>query len=135
MMDFSPPALDGIDGLISPSLVIFRDRVAANIQRMISMAGGADRLRPHVKTHKMAEVVRMPFDQFQTGAGLVLVADRPGLVAGFTLGPLDLVGCQRDSILGIDGCGGKGGRNGAQECRRQKQLLEHDRLPVVLRAA
>ena len=59
MMDFSPPALDGIDGLISPSLVIFRDRVAANIQRMISMAGGADRLRPHVKTHKMAEVVRM----------------------------------------------------------------------------
>jgi len=58
-MDFAPPELHGIDGLISPSLVIFRDRVKANIERMIALAGGAHRLRPHVKTHKMADVVRL----------------------------------------------------------------------------
>lgn len=58
-MNFNPPLLEGIDQLLSPSLVVFRDRVAANIDHMISLAGGADRLRPHVKTHKMAEVVRM----------------------------------------------------------------------------
>ncbi len=43
----------------SPALLIFKDRVAANIQTMISMAGDADRLVPHVKTHKMAEIVQM----------------------------------------------------------------------------
>lgn len=58
-MDFTPPPLSGIDELLSPSLVIFRDRVIANIQHMIRIAGGADHLRPHVKTHKMAEVVRL----------------------------------------------------------------------------
>ncbi len=58
-MDYAPPPLDCVAELISPSLVIFRDRVVANIDRMIKMAGGAHRLRPHVKTHKMAEVVRL----------------------------------------------------------------------------
>ncbi|MFM1800985.1 MAG: hypothetical protein RJA81_337 [Planctomycetota bacterium] len=58
-MDFAPPALEGIENLISPSIVVFRDRVKANIDHMIRMAGGADRLRPHVKTHKMADVVRL----------------------------------------------------------------------------
>lgn len=43
----------------SPALLIFRDRVAANIQTMISIAGDAGRLVPHVKTHKMGEIVQM----------------------------------------------------------------------------
>ena len=58
-MDFSVPFLEGVQDLLSPSIVVFRDRVAANIQHMITVAGGAHRLRPHVKTHKMSEVVRM----------------------------------------------------------------------------
>lgn len=58
-MEFQPPELTGTEELISPSLVIFRDRVVANIQHMIQIAGGAERLRPHVKTHKMADVVRL----------------------------------------------------------------------------
>ena len=58
-MDFAPPPLEGIEELLSPSLVIFRDRVIANIEHMIRAAGGANRLRPHVKTHKMAEIVRL----------------------------------------------------------------------------
>ena len=43
----------------SPALLIYRDIVRENLQAMIAMARGADRLRPHVKTHKMAEIVRM----------------------------------------------------------------------------
>ena len=45
--------------LLSPGLLIYRGLVRQNLQAMIAMARGADRLRPHVKTHKMAEIVRM----------------------------------------------------------------------------
>ena len=43
----------------SPALLIYKDRIAFNIQQMINIAGGAGRLVPHVKTHKMAEIVKM----------------------------------------------------------------------------
>lgn len=47
----------------SPSLLIYPDRVEANIRRMLEIVGGdPSRLRPHVKTHKMAEVVRLQLD-------------------------------------------------------------------------
>jgi D-serine deaminase-like pyridoxal phosphate-dependent protein len=45
--------------LLSPSLVVFRDLVRQNLTGMIAMARGAERLRPHVKTHKMAEIVKL----------------------------------------------------------------------------
>jgi D-serine deaminase-like pyridoxal phosphate-dependent protein len=45
--------------LLSPSLLIYRDLVRQNLSGMITMARGPDRLRPHVKTHKMAAIVRM----------------------------------------------------------------------------
>jgi D-serine deaminase-like pyridoxal phosphate-dependent protein len=45
--------------LLSPSLVIDRALVRRNLGEMIAMARGAERLRPHVKTHKMPAVVRM----------------------------------------------------------------------------
>lgn len=48
-----------VEELLSPSLVIFRPMVRRNLEAMIAMAGGADRLRPHVKTHKMPELVRL----------------------------------------------------------------------------
>lgn len=43
----------------SPALLVYKDRVASNIQKMVSIAGDANRLVPHVKTHKMAEIVQM----------------------------------------------------------------------------
>jgi D-serine deaminase-like pyridoxal phosphate-dependent protein len=43
--------------LLSPSLVIDRALVERNIAAMIALARGAERLRPHVKTHKMPAVV------------------------------------------------------------------------------
>src|SRR5271170_7279498 len=45
--------------LLSPSLLIYPRLIRQNIHEMIALAGGADRLRPHVKTHKMADVVRL----------------------------------------------------------------------------
>lgn len=45
--------------LLSPSLLIYRALVKENIEKMIALAGSPDRLRPHVKTHKMPAIVRM----------------------------------------------------------------------------
>jgi D-serine deaminase-like pyridoxal phosphate-dependent protein len=45
--------------LKTPSVLVFPERIRENIRRMITIAGDAARLRPHVKTHKMAEVVKM----------------------------------------------------------------------------
>ena len=51
--------IENVGEVASPSLLVYPDRVEENIRRMIVMAGGVERLRPHVKTHKLGEVVRM----------------------------------------------------------------------------
>ena len=52
--------ISNLDAIPSPALLVFPERVEANVDRMLDMlAGDASRLRPHVKTHKMAEVVRL----------------------------------------------------------------------------
>lgn len=51
--------------IISPGLVVFREILESNIAKMIEMAGGPGRLRPHCKTHKMREVA-----QLQLAAGI-----------------------------------------------------------------
>lgn len=43
----------------SPALLIYPDRIRHNIREMVRIAGDAKRLRPHIKTHKMAEIIRM----------------------------------------------------------------------------
>jgi D-serine deaminase-like pyridoxal phosphate-dependent protein len=47
------------DKITSPSLLVYPDRVEANIRKMVEIAGDVNRLRPHVKTHKMPEIVRL----------------------------------------------------------------------------
>lgn len=46
----------------SPALLIYKHRIESNIQTMIGIAGDAKRLVPHIKTHKMAEIVKMQLD-------------------------------------------------------------------------
>lgn len=48
-----------VDEVASPTLLIFPDRVEENLRRMIATAGGAHRLRPHVKTHKLPQVLEL----------------------------------------------------------------------------
>ena len=43
----------------SPALVVYPERVEENLRRMIQLAGGTARLRPHMKTHKMPELIRL----------------------------------------------------------------------------
>lgn len=86
-------AISNADDVASPALLVYPDRVEENIRRMIRMAGGVGRLRPHMKTNKMPEVVRLHLDQGVTkfkcatiaeaevtasaGAGDVLLAYQP----------------------------------------------------------
>jgi len=55
--------ITNVDQVPSPALLVYPDRVEENIRRMIRIAGGVDRLRPHMKTNKLPEVVRMQLDQ------------------------------------------------------------------------
>src|SRR6266508_4267025 len=51
--------IDNVDDVASPALLVYPDRVEENIRRMISVAGGVERLRPHMKTHKLGELIRL----------------------------------------------------------------------------
>lgn len=47
------------DDVPSPALLVYPDRVEENLRRMIARAGGAGRLRPHVKTHKLPQIIAL----------------------------------------------------------------------------
>ena len=49
----------GADKISTPALIYYKDFIEDNIHKTIAMAGGPERLWPHVKTHKMAEMVRL----------------------------------------------------------------------------
>ena len=49
--------------VFTPSVLVYPERIRENIRRMITIAGDVFRLRPHVKTHKMAEVVQLQVQQ------------------------------------------------------------------------
>ncbi len=50
------------EGINTPSMLLFPDRIRGNIQKMIDIAGNPDRLWPHVKSHKIPEVVDMQIE-------------------------------------------------------------------------
>ena len=51
--------VNNLHNVPSPALLIYVERVEENLRRMIALAGGTERLRPHIKTHKMAEMMRL----------------------------------------------------------------------------
>ena len=52
-------SIENPDEVLSPGLVVFEDIVRENLERMLEIAGAAERLRPHCKTHKMIDVTRL----------------------------------------------------------------------------
>jgi len=52
-------SVENINELPSPSLLVYPERIEHNIKRMLAIAGAVDRLRPHIKTHKLPEIIRM----------------------------------------------------------------------------
>jgi len=61
-METSTYALENTGDLISPALIYYKDIILSNTKRVIEMAGGPQRLWPHVKSHKAAEMIRMQID-------------------------------------------------------------------------
>jgi D-serine deaminase-like pyridoxal phosphate-dependent protein len=61
-MNESDYALVNTGDLISPALIYYRDIILGNTKRIIEMAGCADRLWPHVKSHKAEEMVRLQIE-------------------------------------------------------------------------
>ena len=51
--------VDNVHEISSPSLLVYPERVEHNIKKMISMTGSVEQLRPHVKTHKMPEIIKL----------------------------------------------------------------------------
>ncbi|MGB5236537.1 MAG: D-TA family PLP-dependent enzyme, partial [Flavobacteriaceae bacterium] len=55
-------AVNDTSDVVSPSLLVYPDRIRKNILLMIEMTGDVSRLRPHIKTHKTAEIIRMQME-------------------------------------------------------------------------
>ncbi|MBX3238454.1 MAG: D-TA family PLP-dependent enzyme [Chitinophagaceae bacterium] len=55
-------SIANIDKTDSPALVLYKERITGNIQRVKEMVTGVQWLRPHVKTNKTPEVCRMMLD-------------------------------------------------------------------------
>lgn len=51
-------SLDLLRDAPSPALVIGLDAVESNLRKMLAIAGGPERLRPHVKTHKLPHLIQ-----------------------------------------------------------------------------
>lgn len=51
--------IENAESIFSPGLLIFSDLVKQNLAEMIRIAGGPERLRPHCKTHKTTEVIKI----------------------------------------------------------------------------
>ncbi|HVM88444.1 MAG TPA: D-TA family PLP-dependent enzyme [Puia sp.] len=56
-------AISNIDEVDSPALVIYPQRVKANIHTAVNMVENVQRLRPHVKTNKCVEAVVLMMDE------------------------------------------------------------------------
>src|SRR5882762_9580161 len=56
--------IENVDDVPSPALLIYPARVAENVRRMIAVIGGnVGRLRPHIKTHKLPELIAAQMEQ------------------------------------------------------------------------
>ena len=58
-MDENRYLLKHTDEIITPCLIYYKDIIEQNIKEMISVAGNANRLWPHVKSHKMKKLVEL----------------------------------------------------------------------------
>ncbi len=65
--------IKGADALETPALLIYEEKIGENIARIGQLLGGYSRLRPHIKTHKCREVLRM---QMAAGVDRVKCATR-----------------------------------------------------------
>ena len=68
-------SVENVADVPSPALLVYPERVAQNIQRTIDIVGDVQRLRPHLKTSKLREVVRMHLGQGITRFKVATIAE------------------------------------------------------------
>lgn len=51
--------IENADEIITPALIYYEEAIKENIAEAIRLAGGADKLWPHVKSHKSPEMIRL----------------------------------------------------------------------------
>lgn len=96
--------IDREETLPSPALLFYRERISSNILKMIEIAGTPDRLRPHVKTYKCAELVKMQMDagiqKFKCAtlaeAKMLIEAGAPDILVAYPL-----VGPSQEAFLAL----------------------------------
>lgn len=54
-----PYMFKGTENVITPALIYYKDKLMENLEAIIKIAGGAEKLWPHVKTHKMENVIKL----------------------------------------------------------------------------
>jgi D-threonine aldolase len=63
-------SIENASDVPSPTLLIYPARIEENLRRMIALVGDVSKLRPHVKTHKMPQIIAMKravgIDKFKT---------------------------------------------------------------------
>ncbi len=59
--DFRPEdySFEGQSEIVTPAMIFYRKKIEENMRKAVMAAGGPDRLIPHIKTHKTAEIVKM----------------------------------------------------------------------------
>jgi len=67
--------VENVEEIPSPSLLVYPDRVAENLRRVLALTGGPARLRPHIKTHKLGEIVRMHVEAGVTKCKAATIAE------------------------------------------------------------
>ena len=48
---------EGQESLASPTLVYYKDIIEKNVDKILEIAGGPEKLWPHMKTHKMEKML------------------------------------------------------------------------------
>ena len=50
--------IDDETSIATPALIFYKERIEHNLRMMLKIAGGPQRLRPHVKTHKCGHIIK-----------------------------------------------------------------------------
>lgn len=67
--------IDDPSQIYSPGLVIFHSLLEHNLDEMVRVAGGPEKLRPHCKTHKIPQIIKLWLDRAVTKHKCATIAE------------------------------------------------------------
>jgi D-serine deaminase-like pyridoxal phosphate-dependent protein len=80
---YTPPLGSGLEDIDTPALLLDREKLVANIERMAAFVGaGPVKLRPHAKTHKCVEIARLQLAAGAVGVTCAKVGEAAALADG-----------------------------------------------------